>query len=225
MKYLTSCLVGSVLLMGWTGAAKAGPIPYPTPGTLNPVTYTFTAMNDGEVIAYFAGSTASYTEALGMLVNGALSPNGFGLVNQSGGIYTPIGTSFDLGTVKKGDTITFAVQVQVPPIAALVYSDPTLNGPFDFNTPGAGTNHIYSTDYDGINPSLPGVPPGTYVAFEDLPFPQSDLNYHDETYVFTNVAAVGTNPNAPEPATIALLGVGIAGMSGYGWRRRKLAAV
>lgn len=28
----------------------------------------------------------------------------------------------------------------------------------------------------------------------------------------------------PEPASLTLLGIGIAGMAGYGWRRRKLAA-
>ena len=29
--------------------------------------------------------------------------------------------------------------------------------------------------------------------------------------------------SAPEPSTIALLGTGIAGVAGYGWRRRKAA--
>jgi hypothetical protein len=31
--------------------------------------------------------------------------------------------------------------------------------------------------------------------------------------------------DAPEPATLTMLGIGIAGMAGYGWRRRKAAAV
>jgi PEP-CTERM motif len=30
--------------------------------------------------------------------------------------------------------------------------------------------------------------------------------------------------DAPEPATLTILGIGIAGMAGYGWRRRKAAA-
>jgi hypothetical protein len=31
------------------------------------------------------------------------------------------------------------------------------------------------------------------------------------------------NTAVPEPSSLALLGIGIAGMAGYGWRRRKLA--
>jgi len=31
----------------------------------------------------------------------------------------------------------------------------------------------------------------------------------------------GSLTSTPEPATITLLGIGIAGMAGYGWRRRK----
>ena len=48
---------------------------------------------------------------------------------------------------------------------------------------------MYSTSYTATSPRLAGVPVGTYVAFEDLPFPGSDFNYYDENFVFTNVAA------------------------------------
>jgi PEP-CTERM motif len=34
---------------------------------------------------------------------------------------------------------------------------------------------------------------------------------------------VGSGSNTPEPATMTLLGLGAAGMLGYGWRKRKLA--
>jgi hypothetical protein len=43
-------------------------------------------------------------------------------------------------------------------------------------------------------------------------------NSNGPYYAIAEVSAA-----APEPASMALLGIGIAGMAGYGWRRRKLA--
>ena len=48
------------VLVGAAMDARATTIPYPTPGVPNPVTYTFTAATDGDIVAYFAGSTAAY---------------------------------------------------------------------------------------------------------------------------------------------------------------------
>jgi hypothetical protein len=45
-----------------------------------------------------------------------------------------------------------------------------------------------------------------------------------ETYDMDNLE-FAPQAVAPEPATVSLLALGIAGMAGYGWRRRTLAAV
>src|ERR1700744_4685223 len=82
-------------------------IPYPFSGIPNPVTYSFTAQNTGDIMAYFAGSTASYEETLGMLDNGVLASGGFGLDDHS----SSLGQSFDLGHVNAGDKLTFVVDV------------------------------------------------------------------------------------------------------------------
>jgi hypothetical protein len=201
------------IAVGGMGLARADVIPYSNPGTENPVVYSFTAASTGDVIAYFTGTGASFSESLGMFVNGVLSSSGFGLTNH----LSNIGDSFNLGHVNAGDALVFAINVFSPQLSPpYVYSDPSLNGPYDFGTPGAGSNHIYSVAYTATSPIFPGVPAGTYVGFEDLPTSGgSDFNYFDETYVFTNVSS----HVVPEPAAMAVLGVGLLGL-GMVRRRR-----
>jgi hypothetical protein len=170
-------------------SVRAAFVPYPTPGIENPVTYSFTAASTGHVIAYFAGSTASFDNVLGMSVNGgAVGP--FGLDNHT----SAYGATYDLGAVTAGDTLVFVMHNVTPGLGNL-FSDPSLNGPYD----GGGThNHIYSTAFvtDGI------IPNGTFVAFEDLPNTSPpDWNYNDEDFVFTNVAATQSGA-VPLPAAV-----------------------
>src|SRR5689334_12353508 len=80
------------LLMTSASRVVADPIPYPNSGTPNPVTYTFTAAANGNITAYFAGSTASYDNELGLLRNG-VSTGIIGLDNHT----SAIGQSLNLG--------------------------------------------------------------------------------------------------------------------------------
>jgi hypothetical protein len=57
------------------------------------------------------------------------------------------------------------------------------------------------------------------VGFEDLQFPNSDFNYFDETYVFTDVTTVSSVPDAA--FSIGLLTMALAGM---GLVRRRFCA-
>jgi hypothetical protein len=210
MKIMVGALAVAALLSG-AGPARAGYIPYATPGVENPVLYTFTAAANGDVVAYFQdGQGAAFTNVLGMRVNG-VDTGIYGLNNHT----TAYGTSLNFGAVSAGDTLVFVMRNLIPGYGD-VFSDRSLNGPYD--APGPARNHVYSTPFttDGI------IPTGTLVAFEDIPG-GGDYNYRDLAFVFTNVAT-GPAPDigsVPEPASVTLLGLGTLAIAGFVHRKRQ----
>lgn len=196
----------SVTILGLAsvaGIARAGAIPYPDSGTVNPTTYSYTATSTGDVDAYFAGSGASYDEQVGLFINGTLSSAGWGLYDHS----SSVGQLFDMGHVTAGDTLVFADDVLST--NGIVYSDPTLNVPYDGSV--TNHNHVYSTSATAGQVSAL-IPAGTYVGFEDLSFPNSDYNYFDDTFVFTNVST--TTSGVPDASTtLSLLGLGVGALA------------
>ena len=195
-----------------TAPPTADPSPYSHAGTIPPPAYFVGTGSD--VIAYFYGTGASYNSDVAMLVNGVMSPIGFVFPNHS----TAFGTSVDLGFAPLGSTIVFELQVfgfnavtlvntpsphyEGTPIYDL-YSDPSLNTMDNIN-------HIYSTGYTAAESASGGgtIPPGTYVAFEDLLYPGSDLNYNDHDFVFTDIL-----PSTAPPVTITLAPTAVSGAS------------
>ena len=196
-KFLIGAAVGAVLFA--SGSAFAAAIPYPNAGTANPITYTLTATSTGNVSVYFAGSGASYDEQIGLLVN--VVDTGFLALDDHS---SSVGDSFSFGTVNAGDSLVFYDKVYDN--GQTWYTTPAMNSD--------GGNHVYIAPAAAGDAYL-GSPAGVYVGFEDLIFPDSDYNYYDDTFVFTNVSASG----APEPGVWAMMILGLAGI-GLSLRRR-----
>lgn len=212
--YLLGGAVAALLSLGAASQSRAADvIPYPSVGTYNATTYTFTASATGNVVAYFVGgASADYENKVGLLDNGVLTAAGYGLDNHS----TAMGAAFDLGAVTKGDTLTFVLDNLT--LGKQAYSNPALNAGYDSPTDTIGHNHIYSTAYTATSPLFTGVPAGTYVGFEDLAFPGADFGYEDEQFVFTNIST-----SVPEPATWAFMLIGVSAV-GYALRRKAYGA-
>ena len=192
-------LLAAAVALGTATAAQAALPIYGSPGNVNPADYAFTAAADGDIIAYFAGHTAGYTNFLRLEVNG-VDTGLEGLNNQ----VTALGTSFNFGPVQAGDQLVF--KIRVSNTGEFFYSKRSLNPD--------GITHIFSSAYAGGDF---GIPAGTYVGFEDLNG-GGDKDYDDLRFVFTNVG--GGEVGVPEPATWAMLITGF-GLVGVSVRRRR----
>ncbi|MFZ6673744.1 DUF4114 domain-containing protein [Undibacterium sp. Xuan67W] len=195
---LKSLFAALVISLGVASSASAVPTAYGASGTPNPTLYSFVATTTGDVLAYFADSTAGYTNTLSLLVNGV--DTGISGLNNHTSVY---GQMLNFGTVNAGDSLVFRLNVLNN--GDTWFSQKSLNSD--------GVNHIYSSSYAGDI----AIPAGVYVAFEDLRN-GGDYNYHDENFVFTNVS----NAQAiPLPATPLLFGLGLGVLALVGKRRKK----
>ncbi len=203
LKLSLACLALSLC----SAAAFADSIPYPNAGTVAPP-MTLTATTTGDIVGYFAGSSAGMTDVIRLVDVTAGTTSAWVLNNHT----STIGQSYNFGSANAGDVLIFQVG-DGGSYSAYLSSDPASSVD--------GVNHAYVTSFAGGTVPLGGsfvFVAGTYVGFEDLNVAYSDLDYNDDTFIFTNVSS---NTPVPEPSTLALLGTGILSTAGAIRRRMR----
>jgi hypothetical protein len=223
------------LLLGGVGQARAGFIPIPAQlsqfvnanGSSNGNFTTVQGPNELDTFSNFSYSTdpvGTPPAAMDITVLPYLPPP----PSNEGGL--EFRGAFNASA---GLTVDYAISYVVTAPPGSLITDAVLSASMG-NNGGTGSVSIVEllSFPDGSAQSMEVSLPGSSDTSLTFPGVQSILVQKD---IFINGGSLGANVSfidqgfsssnvVPEPATLTLLGIGAAGLFGYGWRRRKRAA-
>jgi len=158
-------------------------VPYPDAGTqIANADAELVYASGGDVVAtYYHGITSGNHDVLYL--------NGVQIFDNK---VNTTGNTFDLGTIAAGTLLDFTME------------DFTVVNTWNM---GSGTGNSDGAVHAYVVDNFPSSG-NVFIGWEDWPKGESDFNYNDLTFTFSNIAAAPV----PEPTTLALAGLGGLGL-------------